>query len=66
MQTGIPIAVITTLQTITETIDTAKQDNRLIDKTSGCKPKSAVFTNKNEIILYAEKTPLTLFLNNAK
>ena len=57
MLTGKPIASITDLKTITETIETAKQDNRLIDKTSGFQPKSAVFTDKNLIILHAEKTP---------
>jgi len=57
MQTGKPIAIISNLKTITESIETAKQNNRLIDKTSGCKPKSAVFTDKNLIILYSEKNP---------
>ena len=57
MRTGKPIAIISNLKTITELIETAQQNNQVIDKTSGCKPKSAVFTDKNLIILYPEKNP---------
>ena len=57
MQTGMPIAIIRQIETIADLIEAARQETRLIGKTTDCEPQVAVFTDKNLIILYSKTHP---------